>query len=116
MIKTLSIAILLLVFAITSAHAQDSPPGNEAAELAKKMQDPLGYISAIMSDNDLMFKTGNDDFSFSSSIQPVKAWSFEDAGFNFIVRGIVPILGLAPEAQKPIIVTLYPKEMVQLGD
>lgn len=72
-----------------------------AAEMAKKLQDPLAHISAIMSDNDLLFKTGNDDFSFSSSIQPVQAWSFDEKGFNFIFRAVVPVVALAPEAVKP---------------
>ena len=101
---------IILLFILTGQliYAQDSVE-NAAAEMAKKMQDPLGNISAVMSDNDLMFKTGNDDFSFSSSIQPVQAWSFEDAGFNFIARGVIPILGLAPEAQKPIVGEPLPK-------
>jgi len=75
-----------------------------AADIAKKMQDPLAHISAIMSDNDFLFKTGDDDFSFGSSIQPVKAWSFDKAGFNFIARGVIPVMGLAPEATKPPII------------
>jgi len=94
--------LILFILIGTINYAQDTI-ANEAAEMARKLQDPLANISAIMSDNDFMFKTGNDDFSFSTSIQPVKAWSFDDAGFNFIARGIIPILGLAPEAQKSII-------------
>ncbi|MBB3700552.1 hypothetical protein KMW28_20490 [Flammeovirga yaeyamensis] len=92
----------IFVFSSFLGYSQVAPT-NADAEIAKKMQDPLAYISAIMSDNDLLFKTGENDFSFSSSIQPVKAWSFDKAGFNFIARGVIPILGLAPQAQTPVV-------------
>ncbi len=89
-----------LLFAVPSfALGQES--GDSAAEMARKLQDPLASIAAIMTDNDILFKTGNDETSFSFQIQPVKAFSFES--FNFIARGIVPISGIAPEGQRPII-------------
>lgn len=93
------IAVALLVGAPTFALGQDS--GDAAAEMARKLQDPLASIAAIMTDNDILFKTGDDETSFSFQIQPVKAFSFES--FNFIARGIVPISGIAPEGQRPII-------------
>lgn len=94
--------ILLILFVVSPLlmFAQDDGEIS-AADIAKKMQDPLAHIGAIMSDNDFLFKTGDDDFSFSSSIQPVKAWSFDDAGFNFVARGVIPVVGLAPLATKP---------------
>ena len=85
-----------------SIYAQDVA-ADQATEMAKKLQDPLANITAIMTDNDFMFKTGQNDFSYSTSFQPVKAWSIDKAGFNIIARGIIPILGMAPEAQKPIV-------------
>lgn len=78
--------------------------GQDAAEMARKLQDPLANISAVMTDNDILFKTGLGDVeetSYSFQIQPVQAFSFDDAGFNFIARAVIPILGLAPTAQKP---------------
>jgi len=78
--------------------------GQDAAEMARKLQDPLANISAVMTDNDVLFKTGvggADETSYSFQIQPVQAFSFDEAGFNFIARAVVPILGLAPTAQKP---------------
>ena len=89
----------LVLFGAVLCYGQEDEAS--AAEMAKKLQDPLAHISAIMSDNDLLFKTGNDDFSFSSSIQPVQAWSLDDKGFNFIFRAVVPVVALAPEASKP---------------
>ena len=72
--------------------------------MARKLQDPLANISAVMTDNDVLFKTGiegADETSYSVQIQPVQAFSFDEAGFNLIARAVVPILGLAPTAQKP---------------
>ena len=74
-----------------------------AEEMAKKLQDPLANIKALMTDNGIDFKTGNDDTSYSFQLQPVYAIPFEEQGFNLILRGIIPILGMAPEAQRPII-------------
>ncbi len=76
---------------------------DSAAEMAKKMQDPLANIAAVMTDNDVLFKTGDDDTSYSFQLQPVKAWSFDEQGFNFIARGVIPYMGMAPESQRPIV-------------
>ena len=92
--------ILLFVGLSNTVRAQE---GNSAAEMAKKLQDPLANITALMTDNELMFKTGNDQTSYSFQLQPVKAFSFDKMGINFIARGIIPILGMAPESQKPSI-------------
>lgn len=77
--------------------------GQDAAEMARKLQDPLANIKALMTDNGIEGKTGQDETSYSFQLQPVYAMPFEDQGFNFILRGVIPILGLAPEAQKPIV-------------
>ena len=89
--------ILLFVGLFNTVKGQEN---DAAAEMAKKLQDPLANITALMTDNELMFKTGNDQTSYSFQLQPIKAWSFDKLGINFIARGIVPILGMAPESQK----------------
>ena len=82
-----------------AAQAQDG-----AAEMAKMLQDPLATISALMSDNDILFGTGSDDSeSYSFQIQPVYAFDFPEAGFTFLPRGIIPILGVAPAADLPLL-------------
>jgi len=86
------------------ARPQAGQDISAAAEMARKLQDPLANISALMSDNDILFKTGEDgeeETSYSFSIQPVQAFPFTDKGFNFIARAVIPIQGLAPEAQRP---------------
>lgn len=100
--KGSTLIVLLIFLGSTILFAQDSVI-DQAAEMARKLQDPLANITAIMTDNDFLFKTGQGDFSYSTSLQPVKAWSFDKAGFNLVARGVLPILGMAPEAQKPII-------------
>ena len=75
--------------------------GDAAAEMARKLQDPLGNITALMTDNDISFKTGSgDDVSYGFQLQPVKAFSFET--FNFIARAVVPVLGAANESQRTL--------------
>jgi hypothetical protein len=88
---------VLLATSASGSFAQD------AADMARKLQDPLANIKAVMSDNDILFKTGEDETSYSFSVQPVYAIPFEQQGFNFVTRGIIPILGMAPESQRPIL-------------
>ena len=95
-LRTLALVLLAVVICPT-ALAQD------AAEMARKLQDPLANIKAIMSDNDVMFKTGQDETSYSSNIQPVYAIPYEDKGFNLVLRALIPILDIAPGGQKPIL-------------
>lgn len=71
--------------------------------MARTLQDPLANIVAVMTDNDILFRTGDldDETSYQFQIQPVKAFDFGEAGFNFIARGVIPIIGAAPTADLP---------------
>jgi hypothetical protein len=88
------ILVLISVLFIEKVKAQD------AAEMARMLQDPLANIKALMTDNDVNFNTGNDQTSYGFQSQPVYAVSFEK--FNLINRGVIPIMGMAPQAQRPI--------------
>ncbi len=71
-----------------SAFAQDS-----AAELAKKAQDPLADITALMTDNTIGFNQGpGEDTGYSFQLQPVKSFD-TPYGFRLIPRAIIPIVG-----------------------
>ena len=86
------LAILMVpVIFITAAYADD------AAEMARKMQDPLANIKALVTDNDVSFNTGEDEdkTSYGFQLQPVYAIPFEDLGFNLVNRAVIPILGMA---------------------
>ena len=94
-------ATLGLMLVIHSGQAL----ADDAAEMAKKLQDPLANIKALMTDNDINFKSGTDeDPSYGIQLQPVLAVPFEDAGFNLINRAVIPIMGLADGAPKPPLV------------
>jgi hypothetical protein len=95
-------ATLTGAFAQSEMIEQAAPAGDTAAEMARKLQDPLANISAIMTDNDISFNTGKGEPSYGFQIQPVKAFSFDDLGLNFIARAVIPIQGAAPDSQRPL--------------
>ena len=100
--KILSFLLLVaLISPSTLSLAEEG--GDAAAEMARKLQDPLANIKALMTDNDINFNSGNDETSYGFQLQPVYAVPFEDKGFNLVNRAVIPILGIAPEAQKPIL-------------
>ena len=73
-----------------------------AAEMARKMQNPLANIKAIMTDNAIGLDTGEDEgTSYGFQIQPVYAIDMPDKGFTFIPRAVIPILGLEPGTNIP---------------
>ena len=107
--KTKILALLLaLVIAMSTTTSiaeekEGGSGGDAAAEMARKLQDPLANIKALMTDNDINFNSGNDETSYGFQLQPVYAVPFEKQGFNLVNRAVIPILGMAPEAQKPAV-------------
>jgi hypothetical protein len=70
---------------------------DSAAEMAKKLQNPLANIKSLMTDNAIGFNTGDDEgTSFGFQLQPVYAIDMPDRGFTFIPRAVIPIMGLEP--------------------
>ena len=100
--KILSL-LLLVALASPATISLAEEQGGGAAEMARKLQDPLANIKALMTDNDVNFNTGNNETSYGFQLQPVYAVPFEDLGFNLVNRAVIPILGVAPEAQKPVL-------------
>lgn len=86
----------LLSFASMNAIAD----GPTDAELARKAQDPLADVRAIMTDNTIGFGTADDETSYGFQIQPVYAVPTEK-GYNWIARGVVPIVGAPTGAGLP---------------
>ena len=70
-------------------------------EMARKAQDPLADIRAVMTDNTIAFKGGDDDTSYGFQIQPVYSIQNETS-VNMIFRAVVPILGIEPGVYTPI--------------
>lgn len=78
---------------VGTAAAQDT---DALAEMARKAQDPLGNVRAIMTDNTVAFDGGPyDDTSYGFQIQPVYAIQNESE-WNMIARGIIPLVGVEP--------------------
>jgi len=85
--------IITLVWANATASAQDA---DALAEMARKAQDPLGNVQALMTDNTIAFDAGpNDDTSYAFQLQPVYAIP-NNTNWNMIARGIIPVMGFEP--------------------
>jgi hypothetical protein len=94
----ISSLILCVLLGATTAYAQD----DEAARaMAKKAQDPLGDVRAIMTDNTIAFDGGPDDeTSFGFQFQPVYAIP-GDGNINMIARAVIPVVGVEPGVVLP---------------
>ena len=96
-------AAALLVFVITlvgaSVVAQELSPVEVAA---RKASDPLGNVKALMTDNTISFKAGEDedDTTFSFQLQPVYAIP-NKSKVNMIARAVLPIIGIEAGAVAP---------------
>jgi hypothetical protein len=97
--KSVQVLALPLVLGTTSSVAQDA---DAVAEMARKAQDPLGDVKAIMSDNTIAFNGGEDgdDTAYGFQIQPVYAIE-NDSSMNMILRAVVPIVGVDPGTVLP---------------
>ena len=73
----------------------------DEAEALRKAQDPLADVRALMTDNTIAFGTADDQTSYGFQFQPVYSIP-TDRGFNFIARGIVPIVGAQQGAGRSI--------------
>ena len=93
-IKPLALSLCMLTAMATSATTAYA---DSAAEMAKKLQNPLANIKAVMTDNTIGFNTGTDEgTSYGFQIQPVYAIDYPEHGFTFIPRAVIPITGLEP--------------------
>ncbi|WP_427963457.1 hypothetical protein [Altererythrobacter sp.] len=103
------IVALALAAPANIAFAQDEiaqepeavdPNCDAACQAARKAANPLGDIAAIMTDNTIAYKTGtNDQDSYNFQIQPV--FSVPLDGANLIMRGVIPVQGVQPDAAVP---------------
>jgi len=95
-------ALLVLVVAsfctltcITTAHAQEAAAteADQAAELAKKLQNPVAALISVPFQNNFEFNGGpnNDGFKYQVNIQPVVPFSLNE-DWNLISRTILPFI------------------------
>jgi hypothetical protein len=88
--KTSSVlgCVLLALVHVDPLHAEDC---DAQCQAARKAQDPLAPITALLTDNAIGFGPTEDNTNYNFQLQPVH--TFEGADANVIVRGIVPIVG-----------------------
>ena len=87
----------------TSSNAEDTPSGEgDAAAIARTLQDPLAYISALITDNTVNFGMGGDDEKTGYDFQLQPVYSIQtDKGFSIVPRGVIPIIGAPPKSDFP---------------
>ncbi|MGI9263937.1 MAG: hypothetical protein ACR2QU_03340, partial [Gammaproteobacteria bacterium] len=92
------LALMLIIAGLPAAHAQDA---DAIAEMARKAQDPLGDVKALMTDNTIGINSGpNEDTIYGFQLQPVYSIP-NDTGFNQIARAVIPIVGVEPGVVTP---------------
>ena len=120
--KHIYVIALVILCSALSAFAETKPAaggGDAATEMARKLNNPLANIHAVMTDNSINFNTGSDNgTSYAFQFQPVYAMDFPDAGFSFIPRAVIPIMGLEPGTDLPMVGDPVPagKSVWGLGD
>lgn len=98
--KPMILSVVTLATIITNAPMAYA---DASAEMAKKLQNPLANMKAIMTDNTIGFDSGiTNDTSYGFQLQPVYAIDIPEKGFTFIPRAVIPIVGLEPGTKTPI--------------
>jgi len=94
MIVAIGITLLASMGLVAATGAQELTPEEE---MARKAQDPLGDIRALMTDNTIAFGGGEseDDITYGFQLQPVYAIP-NKSKLNMILRAVVPIIGVEP--------------------
>lgn len=93
-------AALMTVMLVTAPAVVIADECDAECQALRKAQDPLADVRAIMTDNTISEGTSDDQTSYGFLIQPVYSIP-TDRGFNFIARGVVPIVGAQGGARIP---------------
>jgi len=97
-IASMSMGLLLTLPLSLYADAE----ADAVAEMARKAQDPLGDVKAIMSDNTIGLKSGPDsETAYGFQIQPVYSLPSDGESVNQILRAVVPLVGVDPGVVLP---------------
>lgn len=92
----------LLIFVVLWSAVSTLAVADDAAEMARKLQNPLANIKALMTDNAVGFDTGDDGgTSYGFQLQPIYAIDLPEQGFTFIPRAVIPVVGLEPGTRVP---------------
>lgn len=91
---------VMLLFRSRLSVGQASADGPSAEELARKAQDPLADVKALMTDNTIGFAKVDDETSYGFQLQPVYSIPTGQP-FNLISRAAIPIVGAPVGAVLP---------------
>ena len=87
--RQLAAALLLVSIAIPALADEDC---DEACQAARKAQDPLAPINALLTDNTIGFGPNSDNRTYNYQLQPV--FTIEGDSANVILRGLLPYIGI----------------------
>ncbi len=85
---------MLAVFAglLSASQAWSQVDCDEACQAARKAQDPLAPVRALLTDNTIGFGPNSDSTTYNYQLQPV--YTFEGDRANVILRGLIPYIGV----------------------
>lgn len=90
--KSKLINLMLVLFTAAHLKAQESPPADNAAELAKQLANPVASLISVPLQANWDFGIGvNDASRFTLNVQPVIPISLND-DVNLIIRTILPVI------------------------
>ena len=93
------LTVLALIFFCSAATAQET---DGAAELAAQLQDPLANLAALMTDNTLGLRTGeNNDETYEINLQPVYSIPIEKLDITLVPRAMIPFVSVKPGSDLP---------------
>lgn len=87
------VAALAGLALLWAAPLAADPDCDEQCQLARKAQDPLASIRALITDSTVALDKERDPASIGTQLQPVYSLPTE-GNFNVILRGIVPVLAV----------------------
>ena len=95
--KNIILSLFLMITLVDIGTLSRADEGGAAAEMARKLQNPLANIRAVMTDNSIGLSTGDDEgTSYGFQLQPVYAIDMPERGFTLIPRAVIPVMGLEP--------------------
>ena len=98
--KDILSAVLIFTYVGMAAEAAAESGLSPEEEMARKAQDPLGDVRAIMTDSTIAFKAGDGDINYGTLFQPVYSIP-NNTKFNMIARAIIPVAAIEPGTVVP---------------
>ena len=99
--KTIYMTVASIVITTFWAGVVNADENAAALEMARKAQDPLGNVRALMTDNTIAFDGGpEDDTSYGFQFQPVYAIP-SNTSWNMLARAVIPVVGVESDVVIP---------------